>query len=35
VAVDASLRSGRRRAALASLTAGLIAAAVVIQTGQP
>jgi D-xylose transport system permease protein len=35
VAVDASLRSGRRRAALAALVAGLILAAIVIQTGQP
>jgi hypothetical protein len=35
VAVDASLRSGRQRAALAALVAGLVAAAVVIQTGQP
>jgi D-xylose transport system permease protein len=35
VAVDAALRSGRRRAAVAALVAGLIAAAVVIQTGQP
>jgi D-xylose transport system permease protein len=35
VAVDASLRSGRRRAAMAALVAGLILAALVIQTGQP
>ena len=35
VAVDAALRSGRRRAAVAALVAGLIVAAVVIQTGQP
>jgi D-xylose transport system permease protein len=35
VAVDAAVRSGRRRAAVAALVAGLIAAAVVIQTGQP
>jgi D-xylose transport system permease protein len=35
VAVDATLRSGRRRAALASLVVGLVTAAIVIQTGQP
>jgi D-xylose transport system permease protein len=35
VAVDASLRSGRRRAAVAALVVGLILAAIVIQTGQP
>ena len=35
VAVDAALRSGRRRAAVAALVAGLIVAAIVIQTGQP
>jgi D-xylose transport system permease protein len=35
VAVDAALRSGRRRAAIAALVVGLIVAAVVIQTGQP
>jgi uncharacterized membrane protein len=35
VGVDAAVRSGRRRAAVAALVAGLIAAAVVIQTGQP
>jgi D-xylose transport system permease protein len=35
VAVDATLRSGRRRAALAALVVGLVTAAIVIQTGQP
>ena len=35
VAVDATLRSGRRRAAVAALVAGLVAAAIVIQTGEP
>jgi D-xylose transport system permease protein len=35
VAVDAALRSGRRRAAAAALVAGLVTAAIVIQTGQP
>ncbi len=35
VAVDAALRSGRRRAAVAALVAGLVVAALVIQTGQP
>jgi D-xylose transport system permease protein len=35
VAVDAALRSGRRRAAVAALVVGLVVAAVVIQTGQP
>jgi D-xylose transport system permease protein len=35
VAVDASLRSGRRRAAGAALVIGLILAAIIIQTGQP
>ncbi len=35
VAVDAALRSGRRRAAVGALVAGLIVAAIVIQTGQP
>ena len=35
VAVDAALRSGRRRAAGAALVAGLIVAALVIQTGEP
>ena len=35
VAVDAALRSGRRRAAGAALVAGLVGAAIVIQTGQP
>ena len=35
VAVDAALRSGRRRAAAGALVAGLIVAAIVIQTGQP
>jgi D-xylose transport system permease protein len=35
VAVDAALRSGRRRAAAGALVAGLVVAAIVIQTGQP
>jgi D-xylose transport system permease protein len=35
VAIDAALRSGRRRAAVAALAVGLAVAAVVIQTGQP
>ena len=35
VAIDAALRSGRRRAAVASLVVGLIVTAIVIQTGQP
>jgi D-xylose transport system permease protein len=35
VAVDAALRSGRKRAAVAALAVGLVVAAVVIQTGQP
>jgi D-xylose transport system permease protein len=35
VAVDAALRSGRRRAAVAALVTGLVVAALVIQTGQP
>jgi D-xylose transport system permease protein len=35
VAIDAALRSGRRRAAVAALVAGLIVATAVIQTGQP
>jgi D-xylose transport system permease protein len=35
VAVDAALRSGRRRAAVAALVIGLVVAAVVIQTGEP
>jgi D-xylose transport system permease protein len=35
VAVDAALRSGRRRAALAALVAGLIIVTLVIQTGEP
>jgi D-xylose transport system permease protein len=35
VAIDAALRSGRRRAAAAALVIGLIVTAVVIQTGQP
>ena len=35
VAIDAALRGGRRRAAVAALVVGLIVAAFVIQTGQP
>jgi D-xylose transport system permease protein len=35
VAVDAAIRSGRRRAAVAALVAGLVVAAIVIQTGEP
>jgi D-xylose transport system permease protein len=35
VAVDAALRSGRRRMAAGALVTGLVAAALVIQTGQP
>jgi D-xylose transport system permease protein len=35
VAVDAAIRSGRRRAALAALVVGLVVAAIVIQTGEP
>ncbi len=35
VAIDAALRSGRRRAAVAALVAGLVVTALVIQTGQP
>ncbi len=35
VAVDAALRSGRRRAAVAALVVGLVVAALVIQTGEP
>jgi D-xylose transport system permease protein len=35
VAIDAAIRSGRRRAALAALVAGLVVVALVIQTGEP
>jgi D-xylose transport system permease protein len=35
VAIDAALRSGRRRAALAALVGGLAIVAIVIQTGEP
>jgi D-xylose transport system permease protein len=35
VAIDAALRAGRRRAALAALVIGLVVSALVIQTGQP
>jgi hypothetical protein len=35
VAVDAALRSGRRRYAVGALVVGLAVAAIVIQTGQP
>ena len=34
VAVDSALRAGRRRAAVAALAAGLVVAAIVIQTGR-
>jgi D-xylose transport system permease protein len=34
VAVDSALRAGRRRAAVAALAAGLVVAAIIIQTGR-
>jgi D-xylose transport system permease protein len=35
VAIDAALRSGRKQVAIGSLAAGLVVAAIIIQTGRP